>query len=224
MPGPRRSGHKTQDPVRFCRSTDGTRIAFAVHGDGPPLVVNSCWLSQLQHDWESPVWRHFLTDLGELASVTRYDERGFGLSDWDVEEFSLDARVADLEAVVAAAGLERFALLGMAQGGPVAIAYAHRYPQRVSRLILFATYAAGSRGPDQLAMEEAFAHMIRVGWARPDAAFRRVFTTLMIPDATEEQMRWFDELQRTATSADVLISARQERIKTDVTGLLGALT
>jgi pimeloyl-ACP methyl ester carboxylesterase/DNA-binding CsgD family transcriptional regulator len=188
------------------------------------LLVNTCWLSHLQHDWQSPVWRHFVAELGELASVTRYDERGFGLSDWDVEDFSLDARVADLDAVVAAAGLNRFALLGMAQGGPVAIAYAHRYPQRVSRLILFATYAAGSRGPDQLAMEEAFAHMIRVGWARPDAVFRRVFTNLIIPGATEEQMCWFDELQRMSTSADVLLAARQERLKTDVTGLLSELT
>ncbi len=170
------------------------------------------------------MWRHFLAELGEIATVTRYDERGFGLSDWDVDDFTLDARVADLDAVVTAAGLNRFALLGMAQGGPVAIAYAHRYPQRVSRLILFATYATGSRGPDQLAMEDAFAHMIRVGWARPDAVFRRVFSNLMIPGATEQQMCWFDELQRVATSVDVLLAARQERLKTDVTGLLGELT
>ena len=224
MPGPRNIARGAQDQVRFCRSADGVRIAFASHGDGPPLLVNTCWLSHLQHDWESPVWRHFLAELGEVATMTRYDERGFGLSDWDAEDFSLDARVADLDAVVAAAGLDRFALLGMAQGGPVAIAYAHRYPQRVSRLILFATYAAGSRGPDQLAMEEAFAHMIRVGWARPDGVFRRVFTNLMIPGATEEQMCWFDELQRVSTSADVLLAARQERLKTDVTGLLGELT
>ncbi len=170
------------------------------------------------------MWRHFLAELGEIATVVRYDERGFGLSDWEVEDFSLDARVADLDAVVSAAGLDRFALLGMAQGGPVSIAYAHRHPDRVSRLILFATYAAGSRGPDQLAMEEAFAHMIRVGWARPDGVFRRVFTNLMIPGATEQQMCWFDELQRVSTSADVLLAARQERLKTDVTGLLGELT
>jgi pimeloyl-ACP methyl ester carboxylesterase len=108
MAGSRRSSHRAQDQVRFCRSNDGVRIAFATHGDGPPLLVNTCWLSQLQHDWESPVWRHFLSELGELATVTRYDERGFGLSDWDVEDFSLDARVADLEAVVAAAGADRW--------------------------------------------------------------------------------------------------------------------
>ncbi len=224
MPVPRNSGRGAQDQVRFCRSADGVRIAFASHGDGPPLLVNTCWLSPLQHDWESPVWRHFLTELGGVGRVTRYDERGFGLSDWDVDDFSLDARVADLDAVVSAAGLDSFALLGMAQGGPVAIAYAHRYPQRVNRLILFATYAAGSRSADQLAMEEAFAHLIRVGWARRDSVFRRVFTNLMIPGATEQQMCWIDELQRTSTSADVLLAVRQERLKTDVTALLPQLT
>ncbi len=170
------------------------------------------------------MWRHFLVELGEIATVVRYDERGFGLSDWDVEDFTLEARVADLEAVVTAAGLDRFALLGMAQGGPVAIAYAHRYPQRVSRLILFGTCAAVPGGPDRLAMEEAFATMIRVGWARPDPVFRRVFTNLMIPGATEQQMGWIDELQRLSTSTEVLLAAREARLKTDVTDLLGELS
>jgi len=219
MPGTR----GTPDHVGFCRSSDGVRIAYATHGEGPPLVVNTCWLSHLQHDWESPVWRHFLVELGRLASVTRYDERGFGLSDWDAEDYTLDARVADLEAVVEAAGLERFALLGMAQGGPVAIAYTHRHPERVSRLILWGTYCVGARDPDKLEMQDTFSQMIRVGWARPDALFRRVFTNMMIPDATEEQMRWIDELQRISTSTEALLAARVERAKTDVTGLLPEL-
>jgi len=92
--------------VRFCQSADGVRIAYAKHGSGPPLVLASCWLSHLSHDWQSPVWRHFLDDLASIATVIRYDERGFGLSDWDVhEDFSLEARVADLEAVIEDSGL-----------------------------------------------------------------------------------------------------------------------
>ena len=209
-----------RDQVRFCRSADGVRIAYATHGEGPPLVVNSCWLSHLQYDWQSPVWRHFLTDLGGIATMTRYDERGFGLSDWDATDYRLEARIADLEAVVAAAGHRRFALLGMAQGGPVAIAYAHRNPDRVSRLILYGAFAAGVRSADDQALQDTFTQMIRVGWARPDALFRRVFTNMMIPGATEEQMHWIDELQRTSTAAEVLIAARTDRIKTDVTDLL----
>jgi pimeloyl-ACP methyl ester carboxylesterase/DNA-binding CsgD family transcriptional regulator len=212
-----------RDHVRFCRSADGVRIAYAAHGGGPPLVVNTCWLSHLQHDWQSPVWRHFLAELGEIATVTRYDERGFGLSDWDVTDFNFEARIADLEAVVEASGLDRFALLGMAQGGPVAIAYAHRHPEKVTRLILYGTWAAGVRTAEGKALEETFAQMIRTGWTRPDALFRRVFTNLMIPRATEEQMHWIDELQLTATTADLLIAARAERVKVNVTDLLADL-
>jgi pimeloyl-ACP methyl ester carboxylesterase/DNA-binding CsgD family transcriptional regulator len=226
MSGPRgtTTAGTARDQVRFCRSADGVRIAYATHGNGPPLVVNPCWLSHLQHDWQSPVWRHFLVELGEIASMTRYDERGFGLSDWDVKDFSFEARIADLEAVVDAAGLDRFALLGMAQGGPVAIAYAHRHPRKVGRLILYGTWAAGVRAAEGRALEETFAQMIRVGWTRPDALFRRFFTNLMIPGATEEQMRWIDELQLAATTPDLLIAARAERVKVDVTDLLAELT
>jgi pimeloyl-ACP methyl ester carboxylesterase/DNA-binding CsgD family transcriptional regulator len=219
----KRATPTARDQVRFCRSVDGVRIAYATHGTGAPLVVNTCWLSHLQHDWQSPVWRHFLLELGELASMTRYDERGFGLSDWEVTDFSFEARIADLEAVVAAAGLDRFALLGMAQGGPVAIAYAHRNPHKVSRLILYGTWAASVRSAEGKALEDTFAQMIRVGWTRPDALFRRFFTNLMIPGATEEQMSWIDELQRTATTAELLIAARAERVKVDVSDLLGEL-
>ncbi|GMA86120.1 hypothetical protein GCM10025868_13700 [Angustibacter aerolatus] len=171
------------------------RIAYAVHGSGPPLVVASCWLSHLEHDWESPVWRHFLADLGRYATIVRFDERGHGLSDWDVDDFSLDARTADLEAVVEHAGLDRFALMGMAQGGPVSVRYAVAHPQRVTRLVFYGAYAAAFRDPtpEEPRLSDTFEQMVKVGWARPESEFRRVFTSLMIPGATEEQMRWLDE-------------------------------
>jgi pimeloyl-ACP methyl ester carboxylesterase/DNA-binding CsgD family transcriptional regulator len=203
--------------VRFCRSADGTRLAYSVHGSGPPLIVNTCWLSHLEFDWESPVWRHFLIDLGKIATVVRYDERGYGMSDWDVLSFGLDERVADLEAVAAAAGLDRFALLGMSQGGPVAIAFAARSPERLTRLVLYGTYAGGSIDQD---VEQMFQQMIKVGWARPDSTFRRVFTSLLIPAATEEQASWLDALQSRATSTENAIMARQARAEVDVRALL----
>ncbi len=212
--------------VRFCRAPDGVRIAYAVHGSGPPLVVASCWLSHLQHDWNSPVWRHFLADLGTVATVIRYDERGHGLSDWDVEDFSLESRIGDLEAVVNAAGADRFALMGMSQGGPVSISYAARHPERVTRLIFYGSYANPLMGatPEDLAQQEVFEQMIKVGWARPQSEFRRVFTSLMIPGATEEQMRWLDELQRVAVSAENAYASRRVRIRADATPLLQQLT
>ena len=131
--------------IRFCRSTGGVRIAYAVHGSGPPLVIDACWLSHLQYDWQSPVWRHYLVELGKVATVIRFDERGHGLSDREVTDFTLEARIADLEAVVDDAGLDRFALMAMSQGGPVSIAYAVRHPERVGRLLFYGSYAAPMR-------------------------------------------------------------------------------
>ena len=209
--------------VRFCRSSDGARIAYARHGKGPPLVVTTCWLSHLQYDWESPVWRHFLEDVGAISTTIRYDERGYGLSDWDVEDFSFERRVQDLEAVVDDAGLERFALLGMAQGGQVAIAYAARHPDRVTRLVMHNAYLAFAANDDDLQMEEAFVQLIKVGWGRPESEFRRVFTSLMIPGATEEQMSWLDELQRMSTSTTNAIRSRAARRGIDVTEVAAGL-
>jgi len=207
--------------VGFCRSADGVRIAYSRLGQGPPLVVSTCWLSHLEYDLQSPVWQHFVRGLGEVSSTVRYDERGFGLSDWEVTDFSFEARLNDLEAVVDAAGLERFALLGMAQGGPVAVAYAHRHPERVTRLALLASYVATlDEGSESLLMEETFTKMIQVGWARPEGRFRRVFTDALMPGASPEQMTWVDELMRRSTSTENAVAFRQARLDIDVTNLL----
>ena len=205
--------------IRFCRSRDGTRLAYAIHGSGPPLVVASCWLSHLQHDWQSPVWRHFLDDLGTIATLIRYDERGFGMSDWAVDDFSIEARRSDLESVVEAAGLDQFALLGMSGGSAVAMAYAAAHPQRVSRLILYGTVCGEPIAftPDGLAEEETYRSMIRVGWAKEDATFRRVFTARFIPDANEQQLAWFDDLQRMSTSPENAVASRIARQQVELT-------
>jgi pimeloyl-ACP methyl ester carboxylesterase/DNA-binding CsgD family transcriptional regulator len=219
------TGSRDAQQVRFCRASDGVRIAYAVHGQGPPLLVSTCWLSHLQFDWDSPVWRHFLTDLGRFATVIRFDERGHGLSDWDVTDHSLDARIGDLEAVADAAGFERFALMAMAQGGPVAISYVDRHPDRVSRLVFYGSYSAAGRGmtAEDRELETAFEQLIKSGWARPDSTFRRVFTSLMIPSASEEQMRWLDDLQRVAVSAGTAVLARRDRLAADADPLLAGL-
>ena len=205
---------------------DGVTIAYAVHGSGPPLVIDSCWLSHLQYDWESPVWRHYLTELGKVATVYRFDERGHGLSDRDVHDHSLDVRLADLEAVVAHAGLERFSLLAMAQGGPVAIQYTARHPDQVGRLVFYGSYAgvgAVATSEEDHELDLALDSLIRVGWERPTPEFRRVFTYLMIPGATEEQKGWLDELQRRATTAEVAVQARRQRREADSSRHLASL-
>jgi pimeloyl-ACP methyl ester carboxylesterase/DNA-binding CsgD family transcriptional regulator len=211
--------------IRFARSADGVRIAYAVHGSGPPLLIDKSWLSHLQFDWQSPVWRHYLVELGRIATVIRYDERGYGLSDRHVTDHSLDARVADLEAVADDAGIECFALLAMAQGGPVAIEYAARHPERLTRLIFYGSFAGDQliTAPEDLELYDTMTAMIRVGWGRPTSEFRRVFTSMMIPGGTEEQMRWIDDLQTMAVDAETALLARSHRVVTDSSARLSEL-
>ncbi|MET0692960.1 MAG: alpha/beta hydrolase, partial [Propionibacteriaceae bacterium] len=211
--------------IRFARSADGVGIAYAVHGSGPPLLIDACWLSHLQFDWQSPVWRHYLVELGQIATVIRYDERGHGLSDRGVTDHSLEARLADLEAVADDAGLDRFALMAMAQGGPVAIEYAARHPERLTRLAFYGSYAGAQAGatPEELELYAAFEALIRVGWARPTSEFRRVFSSMMIPGGTEEQMCWLDDLQRMAVDAETAVLARSQRQVTDSSDRLAEL-
>jgi pimeloyl-ACP methyl ester carboxylesterase len=192
--------------IRFCTSADGARIAYATVGQGPPLVKAANWLNHLEFDWNSPVWRHWLRELSRDHTLVRYDERGCGLSDWTAGEMSVDAWVRDLEAVVDALGLERFPLLGISQGAPIAIAYAVRHPERVSHLVLYGGYLRGRlhRGlsPKDMDERELMIRMVRVGWGQDHPAFRQVFTTLFIPDADREQIAWFNELQRVSATPD----------------------
>jgi pimeloyl-ACP methyl ester carboxylesterase len=192
--------------IRFCTTADGTRLAYATSGAGPPLVKAANWLSHLDYDWESPVWRHWLVELSRRFRLVRYDERGCGLSDWDIRRFLFDDWVDDLEAVVDAAGLVRFSLLGISQGGPVAIAYAVRHPERVSRLVLLGSYAQGrrkrARTSDELELAEARIDVVRLGWGRPNPTYRQLFVARFLPEATQEQWRSFDELQRRSTSPE----------------------
>jgi pimeloyl-ACP methyl ester carboxylesterase/DNA-binding winged helix-turn-helix (wHTH) protein len=192
--------------IRFCVTEDGVRIAYATIGDGPPLVKAANWLSHLDYDWESAVWRHWLVELSQRYRLLRYDERGCGLSDWDVPEFSFDRWVRDLEAVVDAAGIERFPLLGISQGGPVAIAYAVKHPERVSRLVLLGSFAQGRRKraatSEDLELAEARVEMARLTWGRPDPTYRQMFVSRFLPEGTQEEWRAFDELQQRSTSRE----------------------
>jgi pimeloyl-ACP methyl ester carboxylesterase len=192
-----------------------------MHGNGPPVVKAGNWLTNLEYDWQSPVWRHWLDALADGHTLVRYDERGGGLSDREVTGFGLEHWVGDLESVVDAAGVDRFALVGISGGGPLAIAYAARHPERVARLVLYGTYARGRSHRGAEAREEAntLISLVRTGWGRANPAFRRVFTNLFIPDATEEQMRWFDELQQRSMSADTAARVRVARAEVDVTDL-----
>ena len=190
--------------IRFCRSRDGVRIAFATAGEGPPLVRVNNWFTHLELDWDSPVWRHWSEALVERRTLVRYDPRGSGLSDRDVSDFSIDAQVADLEAVVDAIGLRRFPLIGLCQGGVIATAYAARHPERVSRLVLYDSYLHGAFAPDTpeylTRQAHAFEQVIELGWGRSVGAFREMFANLLMPEAAGHQLKWISELQRRSAS------------------------
>jgi pimeloyl-ACP methyl ester carboxylesterase len=205
--------------VRFCTAPDGIRLAYAVHGRGPPLVRVATWLTHLDFDWESPVWRHWLAALGERHTVVRYDERGCGLSDWGADDLSLDTWVADLEAVVDAVGLDRFVLVGVSQGAAVAVGYAATHPERVSDLVLYGGYARGRSHRGQRKEEAAVIAAIRAGWDDVDPTFRRVFSALFLPDGTPEQMAWYEELLRNSTSAENAVRLIEARGSLDVRSL-----
>jgi DNA-binding SARP family transcriptional activator/alpha-beta hydrolase superfamily lysophospholipase len=211
--------------IRFCVAPDGVRLAYATAGSGPPLVKTANWLNHLEFDWESPVWRHLLQALAHEFRLVRYDERGNGLSDWNVADISFEAFVRDLETVVDAAGLERFPLFGVSQGCAVSVAYAVRHPERVSRLVLYGGYARGwgQREPQAVAIHEALATLIRHGWGQEGGSFRQMFTARYLPEGTAEQLRWHVELQRISTSPENAFRIYETLSTIDIRPLLSAV-
>jgi pimeloyl-ACP methyl ester carboxylesterase/DNA-binding SARP family transcriptional activator len=203
-PGDAARLRRSQD-IRFCRSRDGVQIAYAVCGHGPPLVRAAHWMSHLEYDWESPVWRHWIDALSRRNTLIRYDQRGNGLSDREVADFSFEAMVDDLESVVDAAHLDQFTLLGVSQSCSVSVAYAARHPERLTGLILYGGFVKGWRkrgDPHEITTHEAMTTLIREGWGKNNPTFRQLFTTMFIPGANLEQIVWFNELQRIAVSSE----------------------
>jgi pimeloyl-ACP methyl ester carboxylesterase/DNA-binding CsgD family transcriptional regulator len=215
--------------IKFAKSHDGLRLAYASSGRGAPLVIKAAtWLSHLEADWESPVWRHLLRAMSAQGRFVRYDERGCGLSDWKVSDLSFESWVRDLETVVDALegerGTERFALLGISQSAAVAIAYAVRHPERVTHLILHGGYARGrlvrADTPDAREEAETMCRLAELGWGKQDESFRQFFTTQFIPGGTPEQHQWFNEMERLSTSPQNAAQFMRAFNTIDITALL----
>ena len=193
-----------EQEIHFCKTGDGVQLAYARIGQGPPLVKTGHWMTHIEFDLESPIWRHLYRELSRDHSFFRYDARGNGLSDREIRDITFEKFVDDLEAVVDAAGIDRFALLGISQGCAVSIAYAVRHPQRVSHLVLLGGFAIGwkkrARTEAEKEAGEAMLTLMRVGWGQENPAFRQMFTSQFIPDANKEQADWFNEFQRISSS------------------------
>lgn len=189
--------------IQFCETSDKVRIAYATVGAGSPLVKAANWLSHLELDWDAPIWSPLFRELAQDHHFIRYDERGNGLSDWDVADISFNAFVKDLETLVDALSLEKFPLLGISQGAAVSIEYAVRHPEKVSHLILFGAYAAGWRidaTPETIKEREAVMTLTETGWGQDNPAYRQIFSSTFMPSANIEELNWFNEFQRQTTS------------------------
>ncbi len=206
--------------IRFCTSRDGTRIAFATCGAGPPLVWVPGWVHHLELDWLGPIWRCWLSQLTRRHTLIRYDMRGCGLSDREGVDFSFEKSVEDLEAVIEAAGLERFVFFGIAVGAAIGMTYAVRHPSRVDRLVLYAGYARHrlAGGPTQEEVEEAEARLkvMELGWPNDTPAYGQFYTSLRMPDASAEQVRSFSDLVRGTTSLANAAAMRQVFLRLDL--------
>ena len=213
-----------EQEIHFCTTGDGVQLAYSRMGSGPPLVKTGNWMTHLEFDFETPIWRHLYRELSRDHTLIRYDARGNGLSDRDVEEVSFETYVSDLEAVVDAAGLERFALFGISQGCAVSIGYAVRHPERVTHLILLGGYAVGwakrARSAAEKEQGAAMLSLVRLGWGQETPSFRQLWTSQFMPDATKEQADWFNELERISISPEQAVRNLIANGDTDVSALL----
>jgi class 3 adenylate cyclase/pimeloyl-ACP methyl ester carboxylesterase len=213
-----------EQEIHFCTTADGVQLAYSRMGSGPPLVKTGNWMTHLEFDFETPIWRHLYRELSRDHTLIRYDARGNGLSDRDVEEVSFETYVSDLEAVVDAAALERFALFGISQGCAVSIGYAVRHPERVTHLILLGGYAVGwakrARSAEEKEQGAAMLSLVRLGWGQETPSFRQLWTSQFMPDATKEQADWFNELERISISPEQAVRNLIANGDTDVSALL----
>jgi pimeloyl-ACP methyl ester carboxylesterase/DNA-binding CsgD family transcriptional regulator len=216
---------KATQRIRYVRTGDGVQLAWAEAGTGPVLIKAANWMTHLEYEWESPVWRHWIRFFSDHFRYIRHDERGCGMTDWNVGDLSFERWVEDLEAVVAAADpREPFALLGISQGTATCVGYAVRHPERVSKLVLYGGYARGPfhRGdPDRERLYRAMIDLVRLGWGKDNPAFRQVFTSRFIPGGSNEQIGWFNDLCRKTTSPEIAARLLESRATIDVMALLG---
>jgi pimeloyl-ACP methyl ester carboxylesterase/DNA-binding CsgD family transcriptional regulator len=206
--------------IRFCTSADGTKLAYAISGSGPPLFLTTSWVNHLEHSASMLPWNTWLEGLSRSYTLVRYDLRGCGMSDHGVRDLSFASTVTDIEAVVEAAGLERFSLLGVCSGGPVAIQYAVRHPQRVADLVLYGTWGRGRFRRPELPHESEKARVMldlaRLGWAQEGHAFLRAWASVFQPGGTAEHMRCWGELQKSSTDGGTAVELLRSSWEVDV--------
>lgn len=213
---------RADNTIRFAHAADNVRIAWTASGEGPPLVKAANWLTHLEYDLKSPVWRHWVDFLSRNFRYYRYDERGLGLSDHNAADLSVGTWAADFEVVVDAAKPEKpFVLLGISQGAGAAMTYAATYPENVSHLIIYGGYLRGwaHRDPEEARRREAVRELTLLGWGKADPIFRRLYTKMFVPDASDEQLQWFDDLCGRSTTPEIAARLMREQSVADFSGV-----
>jgi pimeloyl-ACP methyl ester carboxylesterase/DNA-binding CsgD family transcriptional regulator len=213
---------RADNTIRFALTPDDVRLAWTASGDGPPLVKAANWLTHLEYDLTSPVWQHWVDFLSGHFRYYRYDERGLGLSDHNAADLSVDTWAKDFEVVVEAARPRKpFVLLGISQGTGAALTYAARYPENVSHLVIYGGYLRGwaRRDPEEARRREAVRELTLLGWGKPDPIFRRLYTKMFVPDASDEQLQWFDDLCGRSTTPEIAAQLMVEQSQADFTAL-----
>jgi pimeloyl-ACP methyl ester carboxylesterase/DNA-binding winged helix-turn-helix (wHTH) protein len=208
--------------IRFFTTSDGVRLAYAIGGSGPPLARAVDWLNHIDFEWKNPFLRRWLKHMMKRHTVLRYDQRGSGLSDWNIDDFSFERTVRDLEELIDHVGLDRVACFGSCQGGALTMAYAARHPARVTSLLLIGSFARGWPAPDSMfaGQVDAMLSLIKVGWGKDNPALRQLWTTLFMPDATPAEMDWMNELQRITISPENAVRMMTEFPRINVLDLL----
>src|SRR5688572_6306204 len=212
---------KLRQHIHYVTSPDGTRLAWAESGAGPVLVKAANWLTHLEYEWESPVWKHWMQFFSAHFRFVRHDERGCGMSEWNGRQLVVETWTDDLEAIIdAARPAEPVTLLGISQGGVACITYAIRHPERVARLILYGGYARGALRRGTPLRERAYQAMVdlaRSDWGNDNPTFRQVFTSRFIPGGSAEQLQWFNELCLKTTTAEIAARLLEARAVMDIT-------
>ena len=212
----------TEPEIQTFTTSDGVCLAYTIGGSGPPLVRAVDWLNHLDFEWKNPFRRHWFSEIMRHNTLLRYDQRGSGLSDWNVDDFSFERSLADFEELIAVIGWDKFALVGSCQGGAIGAAYSARHPERVTKLILVGAFARGWPPPDSMITEQfnAMLTLIRLGWGRDNPAFRQLWTTLFRPDAGPAETEWMNEFQRITSSPENAARMLGEFPKIDITDVL----
>jgi pimeloyl-ACP methyl ester carboxylesterase len=207
-----------EQQIRFCTMPDGARLAYSIVGQGPALVVPPYWITHVELQWRDHNWRAFYEKIARYHTVVNYDKRGTGLSDRNRTDFSLDSEVRDLEALIDHLKLKRLALLGISQGGPISIAYAAKYPRRVTHLILYGTFARGSQTFTE-ELQKSLVSLVRAHWGIAS----RTLADLFMPGLDADRLEAFARFQRECCTAEMAVSLTDLTFKPDVASLLPTL-